>query len=69
MGQKCVYAGEALEEGSDFAKNMVRFVRNIAMVKAYSNFQEDRVSRIEGKLEQLIDYITYVSRTLFPVAI
>ncbi|KAJ5914137.1 transcriptional regulator family: Fungal Specific TF [Penicillium tannophilum] len=41
LGQKCVYAGEALEEGSDFAKNM-----------------EDRVSRIEGKLEQLINYIT-----------
>ncbi|KAJ5671765.1 hypothetical protein N7507_000892 [Penicillium longicatenatum] len=41
LGQKCIYAGEAVEEGSDFAKNM-----------------EDRVSRIESKLEQLIDYIT-----------
>lgn len=39
------------------------------MVKAYSDFQEDRVSRIEGKLEQLIGYITYVSRALFLVAI
>ncbi|KAJ6095725.1 hypothetical protein N7486_006471 [Penicillium sp. IBT 16267x] len=41
LGQKCVYAGEAAEEGSDFAKNM-----------------EGRVSSIERKFEQLIDYIT-----------
>ncbi|KAJ5287479.1 hypothetical protein N7478_003165 [Penicillium angulare] len=41
LGQRCVYAGETIEEGSDFAKNM-----------------EDRVCRIEDRLEQLINYIT-----------
>ncbi|KAJ5173148.1 hypothetical protein N7492_005741 [Penicillium capsulatum] len=40
LGQKCVYAGTDVEEGSDFARNM-----------------DERVFRIETKLEQLIDLI------------
>ncbi|KAJ5292959.1 uncharacterized protein N7443_008912 [Penicillium atrosanguineum] len=53
LGQKCVYAGsaEAIDEGSEFAKNM-----------------EDRVSRIESKLEHLIEYIAAGQRQSQPTA-
>ncbi|KAJ5225861.1 hypothetical protein N7468_007086 [Penicillium chermesinum] len=45
LGQQCVYAGEAIEEGSDFAKGM-----------------DSRVTKIENKLDQLMEYINSLGR-------
>jgi hypothetical protein len=62
LGQKCVYAGsaEAIDEGSEFARNMVRSLLIHSKFKTNGIYQEARISRIEDKLERLVEYIAYV---------
>lgn len=69
FGSKMCLCRRGAGRGVGFCEKYGKICRIIPMVKAYSNLQEDRVSRIEGKLEQLIDYITYVLLALSLVAI